>query len=719
LPALPGGAYKWTREETTAADAFPGFARGHVEDREGVSMRRAGMLCVVVCMVVAGCDGGGRQVLSLLVTCGSSVAEGSTVRLRLNGNDFNVNLVDVTVDAGTIANLTVDRPELLSLDFTAPTFPPGTLGPKTVVFTVSGSPGGASSSCTVLIHLAPFVTSCTTSYPGGADAAPTTGFHDGAPVVATITGGNFLSDGVMLVEPRGGSFEPLSEIGAADPFTGPGQFRVVSGTTVEMTVPDVFSVGSPTILDGSPNAGPAKLRYLSPFGVLLTEEECFRYVPAFLDFEELRYEVPGSVAGLGDVPGLSVPGKVAIGDVNADGVPDIVVLAQQTKRADGAPEAYLFLADTFGAGIDRDGDGKSPDFAGTFSVQVINHPDMQTLVSEEARGQSILLSNLDGDPQLEIVVPVVDEQGTDPLLLVDIEPTGLVGTLTVVYPTIFPEYTSGIAVGDFDHTSPEPDIAALYGAEAPGDRKLVIFTSNGPFDYDSTVYDIPLPYEDYRPGALGAGDFDGDGDDDLIWGHYDEGDTGLFPEVPAILVARVDADAGDVGPPEEIGNFSGTPVAEIEIFDANGDGRVDALVFIGGETQGDLLGDHLGAGVATFLDPFGLEADAFVETPYRFVNWDRAGNGRGLAQGDFNGDGVTDLATVNDFGEILVMTGRGDGTFAPSGRSWQVVTGETESAGPVQSLDAGDFDGDGLAEIIVGDMSNAPFNLVYWLNASR
>jgi hypothetical protein len=108
-----------------------------------------------------------------------------------------------------------------------------------------------------------------------------------------------------------------------------------------------------------------------------------------------------------------------------------------------------------------------------------------------------------------------------------------------------------------------------------------------------------------------------------------------------------------------------------------------------------------------------------VETTYRYVFWDRAGNGRALAHADFDGDQVTDLATVNDFGEILVLTGHGDGTFTDSGRSWQTVTGETESAGPVQGLDAADFDGDGLSEIVVGDMSNAPFNIVYWLNASR
>jgi hypothetical protein len=681
------------------------------------------MLCVVFGVFVLGCGGGGLALSPLVVTCGSAVAEGTAVRLTLGGTDFRFGSVDVTADVGAIANLRVDSPELLSFDYTAPAYPAGTLGPKTVLFAVAGTLGAEPSTCAVTIHLAPFVASCATTYAPDHHAAPTTGVHAGAFVVGTITGGNFLAGGALDVEPRGGTFAPLSEIGAAAPFTAPGQFRVVDGTTVEFTVPDVFSGGVATILDGSPNVGPATMIYVSPFVAFVTEEECFSYVPAFLEFDDFRFELPGSVAGLGPVPGLSAPGKVAIGDVNVDGVPDVVVLAQQSNSAGGnAPEAFLLLADTFGPGVDRDGDGKSPDFAGSFTAQAVNHPDMQTWVPEEARGQDILLVNLDADAELELVLAVLDDQGSvDPVMLVDIEPGGIVGDLTVLRPSVTPAYTAGIAVGNFDDQSPHPDIAVLYGADDPEERKLVIFRSNGPFDYADTVHDIPAAFEDYRPGALGAGDFDGDGDDDLVWGHYDEGDTGLAPEDPPILVARVDAAAGTVGAPQRIENITGTPVAAIDIFDANGDGRVDALVFIGGEVDGILPGDpdHLGAGVATLLDPFSLEADAFVETTYRYVFWDRAGNGRGLAHADFDGDGVTDLAAVNDFGEVLVLLGQGDGTYVSSGRSWQVVTGETESEGPVQSLDAADFDGDGLAEILVGDMSNPPFNLVYWLNASR
>jgi hypothetical protein len=680
-------------------------------------MRRVGVLGAILGAVLVGCGGGGGPAPALFLACNSVVAEGTTVRLTFEGNGFLEDLVTVAAEDGTISHVTVDAPGLISFDYAAPTFPPGTLGPRQIVFSVVPRPGYEASTCSVTVHLRPFVNACVTSYARDPGAAPTTGVDAGAFVVATLTGGNFLPGGALLVQPRDGSFEPLNEIDVAAPFTAPGQYRVTSATTLAFTVPDVFSNGAPTILDGSPNVGSAALQFVTPLGSLVTEEACFRYVASFLDLQEFRLEAPGSLKGLGPVPALSAPGRMAVGDVNRDGIPDVVVLAEQvTSAGAAAPEAFLFLADTFGSGVDRDGDGKSPDFAGTFTAQVINHPQMQTWIPMEARGQDILLANLDEDPELEIVLPVADDQGiADPVLLIDVQPGGTVGALTVLYPPGAPSYTGGIAVGDLDRTSPHQDIAVLYGSPTPSERNLVIFRSNGAFSYSATVHDLA---DNLRPGALAAGDFDADGDDDLIWGQYNDNDPLLTLKDPPVFVARVDAVAGTVGAPQAVTNITGSPVVDIDVFDANGDGRVDALAFFN-EVDGSLPGGHLGAGVAILLDPFSLAATSFVETPYRWSPTDISGWGRDIAHADIDGDGITDVATVDDFGEVLVLLGRGDGTFESSGRSFVIVTGETEAPGPVQSIEAADFDGDGLAEIIIGDMSASPFNLVYWLNASR
>ena len=66
-----------------------------------------------------------------------------------------------------------------------------------------------------------------------------------------------------------------------------------------------------------------------------------------------------------------------------------------------------------------------------------------------------------------------------------------------------------------------------------------------------------------------------------------------------------------------------------------------------------------------------------------------------VAVGDFNGDGIADLAVANNGGDIAILLGNGDGTFRLS---------ETKPAGNnPQSVVVGDFNGDGKADIAVAN----------------
>src|SRR6516162_9485063 len=77
-----------------------------------------------------------------------------------------------------------------------------------------------------------------------------------------------------------------------------------------------------------------------------------------------------------------------------------------------------------------------------------------------------------------------------------------------------------------------------------------------------------------------------------------------------------------------------------------------------------------------------------------------------IASGDFNGDGIPDLATANQgSNDVSVLLGNGDGTFqAPI---------NTPVGPQPASLAVGDFNGDGVPDLAVADAgSNDVFVLL-------
>ena len=71
---------------------------------------------------------------------------------------------------------------------------------------------------------------------------------------------------------------------------------------------------------------------------------------------------------------------------------------------------------------------------------------------------------------------------------------------------------------------------------------------------------------------------------------------------------------------------------------------------------------------------------------------------RGIAGGDFNGDGVTDFAVANAFdADVSVLLGKGDGTFTNAAA--------IPSGGTPEGIAAGDFNGDGKLDLAIANTS--------------
>jgi hypothetical protein len=426
----------------------------------------------------------------------------------------------------------------------------------------------------------------------------------------------------------------------------------------------------------------------------------------------------GSSSGVVHTPATTLPGKHVLsrfgfsvssaGDYNGDGFSDIVVGANTYKdffQNEGA--IFLYLANGNGYGIDPQNE--------------------DIVVSGEAfanRGESVACAgDMNGDGYSDVLFgtrladtgnlndPLVNAgrissfHGTRPgyiaggngALLKELLHAGAeLGTSVASAGDVNGDGYSDIIAGApmFDKTGTDDGVVLLYY----GSPDLTITKANISFEGDQK--------EGYLGSSLAsAGDVNGDGFDDVLIGarYYDNGqvDEGMC----FLYYGSANGIDPENGIPIEMNQANATFEFSLSgAGDVNGDGYDD--IIIGARSYSMPGFQFSGAAFVFYGSPSGIQ---LATTNVVYIPKAAAGAGQSVSgAGDINGDGYDDVIVgasnytgdKNQEGAIIVAMGSASGISTGSGTI--VESNQAHSAFGVSISGAGDVNGDGYADIIVG-----------------
>lgn len=366
---------------------------------------------------------------------------------------------------------------------------------------------------------------------------------------------------------------------------------------------------------------------------------------------------------------------LAVADFNGDSHPDIVVASQDTDSV------FLFL---------NDGTGRFAGPQGRYLGWMEKGSPANNLLQGPANATvSLAAVDLNGDGKKDMLAVDVG-LGTGPANLVVSLNDGLGNFLADTKIPVLDgqfQFFGNMITGNFRGTG-LPDVVLtpnhLSGSLSGSFFVFVPNLGGGSFGTPVTTSISGFP------GAIAAGDFNGDGKLDFVM-------VGGFP---AQIVTFLGHGDGTFTPgPSQPFSSNGFPVEILLIGDFNGDGKLDVLVPIRGQ-----LFELLGNGDGTFSAPkLVLSISSFSDASVLFQ------------VADLNGDGRTDLIQRNGFQDgpvpvISVYLAQPDGSFVLQ-NTYSPYQGapffSSGSSAQASNNFVADFNGDGIPDIAVFQLTAA------------
>jgi len=329
------------------------------------------------------------------------------------------------------------------------------------------------------------------------------------------------------------------------------------------------------------------------------------------------------------------PASAAVGDFNGDGIPDI---ATANFTSDNVT---VLLGNGSGGFLIAPG---SPFAVGS-------NPN------------SVVVGDFNGDGVPDLATANFGDNNVTVLL-----GNGLGGfTVAAGGPFAVGINPSSLVVGDFNGDGIEDLATANYGS-----NNVTVLLGNGLGGFTPAAGSPFAGVSGGRPVSLAVGDFNGDGIQDLAVANSD-----IYSTNNNVTVFLGNGSGGfteAMGSPFAVG----TGPISLVVGDFNGDGIQDIATANNASSDVTvLLGNGAGGFTAAAGSPF-----AVGTSPYSVV------------AGDLNGDGRQDLATANvETNNITVLLGNGSGGFTAAPES-PLAAG----IDPI-SVVVGDFNGDGLEDL--------------------